>query len=314
MIAARRGTFEVQATARPNLVVSAGGRGVVSHAGSRPLADLADRTTLTAELSGVLADLGRPRAVHDPGRVLVDLAVAWRTARGVSPISASWPISRVCSGPVASDSTVWRRLDQLGEPELAAVAAARAAAREVAWAQRTEASGAPVPASSAAGTELPELVIDVDASIVACHSEKEQAAATFKSSLRLSPDPGPSWITPGSSWPGCCGRVTPGRTPPPDHITVLNAALAQLPDSHRHGVPILIRADGAGCSKAFLTHIRGLREHGALTEFTVGWAVTDREREAISRLPAWAWTPAVDPEGRHRDGADVAGLTCLLLA
>ena len=49
------------------MTVSADGRGVVSHAGSRLLADLADRTTLTAELSAALAGLVRPRAVHDPG-------------------------------------------------------------------------------------------------------------------------------------------------------------------------------------------------------------------------------------------------------
>lgn len=44
-----------------------------------------------------------------------------------------------------------------------------------------------------------------------------------------------------------------------DHITVLDAALAQLPDRYRHGHPILVRADGAGCTKAFLAHVRSLR-------------------------------------------------------
>ena len=48
----------MQTTARPPLLVSADGRGVVSHAGSRLLADLADRTRLTAELSAELAGLG----------------------------------------------------------------------------------------------------------------------------------------------------------------------------------------------------------------------------------------------------------------
>ena len=76
MVAVLEGTFRVQTTARPSLLVSADGRGVVSHAGSRLLADLAERTTLTAELSAALAGLARPRAVHDSGRVLVDLAVA----------------------------------------------------------------------------------------------------------------------------------------------------------------------------------------------------------------------------------------------
>ena len=76
MIVVLEGTFRVQTTARPPLVVSADGRGVVSHAGSRLLADLADRSTLTGRLSMALAGLARRRAVHDPRRVLVDLAVA----------------------------------------------------------------------------------------------------------------------------------------------------------------------------------------------------------------------------------------------
>lgn len=48
------------------------------------------------------------------------------------------------------------------------------------------------------------------------------------------------------------------------------------------------------------------------SEFSVGWAVTDRERDAIGALPAQAWTDAIDADGRHRDGAHVAELTGLL--
>jgi hypothetical protein len=55
--------------------VSADGRGVVSHSGSRLLADLADVTGLTGAFSDVLRRL-RPRGTgHDPGRIAVDLAV-----------------------------------------------------------------------------------------------------------------------------------------------------------------------------------------------------------------------------------------------
>ena len=311
MIAVLEGTFCVQTTARPPMTVTADGRGVVSHAGSRLLADLADRTTLTAELSAVLVAVGRPRAVHDPGRVLVDLAVA--IADGAECISdiAVLADQPGLFGPVASDSTVWRLLDQLDDRQLAGVAAARAAAREVAWAQRAELTGASVPAAAAAGVDLPGLVIDVDASIVVCHSEKEQAAATFKSSFGYHPilafcDNSGEFLA-GLLRPGNAGANTAA-----DHITVLDQALAQVPDAHRHGVPVLVRADGAGCSKAFLAHIRSLREQTVLTEFTVGWAVTDRERDAIARLPARAWTPAIDADGRHRPGADVAELTGLL--
>jgi hypothetical protein len=313
MIAVLEGTFRVQTTARPVMVVTADGRGVVSHAGSRLLADLADRTTLTGQLSTALAHLGRPRASHDPGRVLVDLAVA--VADGAECISdvAVLADQPGLFGPVASDSTIWRLLDQLAASELAAVAAARAAAREVVWAQRAEVTDAAVPAARAAGIELPGLVIDVDASIVVCHSEKESAAPTFKSTFGYHPilaflDNSGEFLA-ALLRPGNAGANTAA-----DHITVLDQALAQIPDAHRHGVPVLVRADGAGCTKAFLAHIRNLREHSVLTGFSVGWAVTDRERTAIDRLPDTAWTDAIDADGRVRDGAAVGELTGMLPA
>src|SRR5581483_155579 len=133
-----RGTFQVQVTTtRPPIMVSADGRGVVSHAGSRLLADLADATTLTAECSQALDGL-RGRARHDPGRVLVDLAVA--IADGAETISdiAVLADQPALFGPVASDSTCWRLLDALTDGHLATLGAARARAREVAWAQRAE--------------------------------------------------------------------------------------------------------------------------------------------------------------------------------
>jgi hypothetical protein len=66
-----------------------------------------------------------------------------------------------------------------------------------------------------------------------------------------------------------------------DHITVLDAALAQIPDAHRYGTEILIRSDSAGCTQGFLAHIRSLREHGVDTRFSVGVAITEPIREAI---------------------------------
>ncbi|MET7900874.1 hypothetical protein ABZS86_05135 [Streptomyces sp. NPDC005355] len=61
---------------RPRLAVSADGRGVVSHAGSRLLADLADVTGLTTAFSDALRRL-RPRGTgHAPGRVAVDLVMS----------------------------------------------------------------------------------------------------------------------------------------------------------------------------------------------------------------------------------------------
>jgi hypothetical protein len=93
---------------------------------------------------------------------------------------------------------------------------------------------------------------------------------------------------------------------------VLDAALAQFPDAHRHGTNILIRADSAGSAKAFLAHIRGLRSRGIHTSFSVGWSITEPVRRAIRQLPDHVWHPALEQDGTLRQGAQVAELTVLV--
>jgi Transposase DDE domain group 1 len=304
----------VQATTtRPRITATTDGEGVVSHAGSRLLADVADRTTLTAQLGEALAGLRKPRARHDPGRVLVDMAVA--VADGATTISdvAVLADQAALFGAVASDSTCWRLLDQLDAAQLGGLARARAAAREVVWAQRAELTGSPFPPATAAGRALPGLVIDLDASIVVCHSEKEQAAPTFKKTFGYHPMLAFCDNT-GEFLAGQLRKGNAGSNTAVDHIAVLDAALAQLPDQHRHGTPILVRADTAGCTREFLNHIRRLREQAMSCEFSVGWAIRDKERTAIGALPAWVWADAVDADGGHRDGAGLAEITGVLPA
>jgi Transposase DDE domain group 1 len=307
----------VQATTtRPKITVTADGAGVVSHAGSRLLADLADATTLTGELSEALDGVRGPRPRHDPGRVLIDLAVAIADGAEVICDIAVLADQPVLFGPVASDSTCWRLLDVLDDRRIAAVAAARARAREVAWAQRAEATGAAFGRSRVAGTAgLAALVIDLDAHVLVCHSEKEQTAPTFKHTFGYHPllaflDNTGEYLA-ALLRPGNAGSNTAA-----DHITVLDAALAQIPDAYRHGHPILVRADGAGCTKAFLAHIRSVRDSGVSCEFSVGWTITAREHTAIATLRAGDWTPASDVDGEPRpvDEAAVAEITGLLPA
>ena len=57
-----------------------------------------------------------------------------------------------------------------------------------------------------------------------------------------------------------------------DHITVLDQALAQLPEAARAGA-ILVRTDGAGFSTPFLEHLPRLG-----LEYSVGYAVTEDVR------------------------------------
>lgn len=56
------------------MTVTTGGTGVVSHVGTRLLADVAEVSGLTGAFGDVLAATRARRAGHDPGRVLSDLA------------------------------------------------------------------------------------------------------------------------------------------------------------------------------------------------------------------------------------------------
>jgi hypothetical protein len=156
-------------------------------------------------------------------------------------------------------------------------------------------------------------VIDLDASIVVCHSETELAAPTFKKTVGFHPmlafcDNTGEFLAAGL-WRGNAGSNTAA-----DPITVLDAALAQLPDQHRHGTPILIRADTAGCTREFLDHIRSRRNDAMSCEFSVGWAITGKERAAITVIPARVWADAIDADGGHRDSAGLAEITRVLPA
>jgi Transposase DDE domain group 1 len=298
-------------TARPKITVTADGQGVASHVGTRLLADLADVAGVSAAFSDALAGSRERRGGHDPGRVLVDVAVM--LADGGEAISdlAMLRDQPHLFGSVASTATAWRVLDAVDDAALTRLRAARAAARERAWLLRAEA-GRDLPASSAGGRVWPGLVLDVDATLVEVHSEKESAAPTFKGGFGFHPIL--VWLD--NTNEALAGILRPGNAganTAADHITLTDLALAQIPDSHRHGTQILVRADGAGCSKAWLAHLRSLRtDRGLEVSFSVGFTMTEQVQQAILDLPELAWTPAVAADGDLREGAEVAELTGLL--
>lgn len=292
---------------RPKVVVTADGRGVVGHAGARLLTDLADATGLSEALSEALAPSRRRDRGHDPGRVAVDLAVM---LAGGGEAIADLAVLRDQSelfGPVASDATAWRVLDGIDAAALDRIRAARARARELAWAQAAETDR--MPASVVGGFAIPGFVLDIDATIVVCHSDKESAARTWKKTYGYHPLLCFLDAT-GEALAGILRPGNAGSNTAADHITVLDLALAQIPDHLRHGEDILIRTDSAGASHAFLRHIRGLREHGVRTYFSVGVAITEQVRAAI--LACLDWLPAIDADRNLRDGAEIAELTHLV--
>jgi hypothetical protein len=294
----------------PRIVVTADGRGVASHAGSRLLADLAAVTGLTDGFGEALAGLRVRRSRHDPGRVLVDVAVMLADGgEAISDLAVLRDQPEVF-GPVASTTTAWRVLDAVDAPRLSGLRAARAVARERAWLARGE-LGRNLPVVTAGGRAWDGLVLDVDASVVVAHSEKEEAAPTFKGSFGYHP----LLVFLDNTNEALAGMLRPGNAgsnTAADHIAAIDLALAQLPDGVRHGTPILIRADGAGASRAWLAHLRSLRGTGVQVEFSVGFTMTAAVQAAIMALPERAWTPAVEADGSIRDGADVAELTGFL--
>jgi len=94
----------------PSLLVDTTGRGVVSQAGAITLLRTAEKTGLAAGLSAALAPWRKPLATHDPGKILLDLAVAVAVALGGDCLADIAVLREEPGvfGPVASDPTVSR--------------------------------------------------------------------------------------------------------------------------------------------------------------------------------------------------------------
>jgi DDE family transposase len=163
------------------LRVTADGRGIVSHAGVALARALADNIGLTAGLSKALAS--DRLLVHDRGRVLADLACA--IADGAEVISDFRVIGdqEELFGLVASVPTAWRTLDEIargGDRALGRITAAVTAARRRAWAAAVTRHGA-LPGIRIADKTLEGVTcLRLDATVVACHSDKQGAEPNFK--------------------------------------------------------------------------------------------------------------------------------------
>jgi hypothetical protein len=210
-------------------------------------------------------------------------------------------------GPVASPPTVWRALDEVTQGRLKKIATARARVRRHVWAQLPGG----VPASKVAGTDLDDLIVlDTDATIVISHSEKEQAAPTFKRTFGFHPLG--VWCDNTSEFLAAKLRAgNAGSNTAADHIEVLTEAITQIPAAHRK--TLLIRSDGAGASHQLLYWLTEQgKVRGRSVEYSVGFAITEKIRDAIDLVPKKIWTPALDADGGVREGGDVAELTGLL--
>ena len=269
--------------------VTTDGTGVVGHAGAALLRELADRVGLTKAL-GWRAAAARH---HRDAAVLRDLAVMLADGGDCLSDLAVLRDQPELFGPVASTPTAWRVVERVAtDPDgLARLRAARAHGRARAWA----AGGDP---------DVEVLIVDADATLVLAHSDAKQGAAgTYKHSFGFHPLL--AYLDRGHA-PGepLAGLLRPGNAPAgasDDLIELVDLALAQLPATERR---LLVRSDSAGASTRLAWHLRG-RGVG----FSLGMPIDGHVREAILGQPEHAWTPAIDPDGRLRHGAEVVELT-----
>lgn len=188
----------------PRVRVRGGGAGAVSQAGGVLLVETVRRIGLDTALSTALEPWRRPRAVHDPGKVLLDLALAVAPdgdcLSGVAMLRAE-PDS---FGLVASDPTVSRLVDMLAAAGPRALAAAREARAEVRGRVWSLAGGA-------APNAADEVVVDIDGVLVQAHSEKQDAAATWKKTFGHHPPFAFVDHGPGGSGEPVAGLLRPGN-------------------------------------------------------------------------------------------------------
>ncbi|MDT4991236.1 MAG: hypothetical protein QOH97_1128 [Actinoplanes sp.] len=285
--------------------------GLIPAAGVPLLRLLAEESGLRAGLSKALARNGFNPG-YDRGQVVTDVAVA--LAHGACNVAAAARMleqSRVVCGPAASTATVWRVFDDLDATGLAQLAAARAVQRRKVWAALA-ARPAGFPWLEVAGQIWDGwVVVDVDASLVESHSDKQGAAATFKKHIYGLHPIVVSVANTSEVLAVLLRNGNAGSNTVTDHITVLTEAIAQIPLRYRK--KIIFRADGAGATKDLLGWIKAeAARNGYTWHYSVGFDVTEAVRTAIRSVPGDVWVPALTPEGTLRRGAYTTEITGVL--
>lgn len=281
-------------------VVSGDGKNLVSHAGTALLAELADRSGLTAAMSTAMEECGIAWRKHDPGVVLTHLAVAMADGADCLADFAMLGEQTELLGDVASVPTAWRCMQATTAHELRAIPVAMAKAREVIWAKHPP----------------KDVVIDIDSTLVTAHSEKEDAAPTYKRGFGFHPigawcdttdEPLAAILRPGNA----------GSNDTDDHLVVFDQAIAALPPAWRLGHEedddhslvvhkVLVRADSAGAIHDFVDAVAR-----ANCEYSIGFPVNGLVRDALLLVQEEDWVPAREQDGTVRKGAQVVELTGL---
>ena len=290
----------------PSVPASLTGQALVSHAGLGVLTSFLNALGFRKLCEDRFSQFVPATAVHRPGRILGSLAVMLAAGGEQVTDVDQLRAAPALFGAVASEATISRFMARIkDQPEAFSYgfATMQRTLRTKIW----EAAGKRNPGRRA--TAADPLIIDIDASLVHVHSEKENTAGTYKGGYGFSPiiamvdygsENGTGEILAVLMRPG-----NKGANSAKDHIEVLTRALAQLPDDFYDrdgnllGEKILVRTDSAGASREFLNHL-----HSLGIQFSTSYALP----VANERLIGWInekkyWEPATDQHGNERSDA-----------
>jgi len=299
----------------PSLPVATTGQSLISHAGLNVVTSFVDALGFRGLCEDRLGQFVPSGARHRPGTILGSLAVM--LAGGGEHVS-DLDILRTGAGVfgnVASNATISRFFERtVANPDVFdyGFATLTRELRSRAW----EAAGDRNPALKA--TALAPLIIDLDATLVTSHSEKEQAVGTYKGGYGFAPfiasvDYGAGNGT-GEILTAVMRPGNAGANSAEDHIKVFTRAIEQLPEDFYDergelmGEKVLVRTDSAGASRKFLHYLASLG-----VQFTVSYPVPVLKAHMVGWInDKKYWQPALDQDGKDRPDAWVITATEIL--
>ena len=298
----------MKVTSTVRVKVEPGGSGVVAHLGLHALGSFADRMGLAAALSSRLRGRTSRAALHDRGKLIVQIALMLAGGGESCADIEHLRCEEGLFGDVASDSTVHRAFHEITPKLRSELAEAVAEVRSQIWGRSPKTNG------------TGPVYLDIDASLVEIHSEnKQQTAATYKGGFGFHPILCFADAT-GEALSGLLRPGNAGSNTVTDHVLVLDGALAQLPGTvragHREGDEaslvgrrVVCRTDSAGSTAGFVA---------ALVSRNIGFftvAATNSQIQAAifdAEGVEGVWLPARDRGGELRDGSAVCELTPLV--
>ncbi|MEU3859199.1 transposase [Streptomyces sp. NPDC028722] len=235
-------------------------------------------------MSAALTPWRKPRAVHDPGKILLDVALAVALGRGcLADIGMLRAEPDVRPGGLRAHSLPCHRQTRRIRPESPRGDAGRTfPSTGRVW----ELAGASIPATDG------QVIVDMGGVLPLAHSEKQDTTAPRKKTFGHRPlvafadhgqagsgEPVAALLRPGNA----------GSNTAADHIETARLALAQLSRLCGWG----------GRHWSAPTPAAASTPDGQWLSYSVGMTITDGIHQAVLKIPKKAWTPALIRR-RHR--------------